>query len=561
MVKAANSGELVLFVGSGLSCKLGLPNWVELSCELIEYICKETTKADWMPYVELVKSRNMRPLDVIDRIKSENSLVRRYIKNRMNIDFSNITSNQLINHTKLIAITRKIITTNYDKAFENAIGAGAKVITPEMPFEIINMRDEYIYKIHGCISNVDKCVLYSSDYKKVYEKQNSIVEQSLTSLLPGNSMLFVGFSLSDPYIVNILKYINRIYKGYQPMHYILTTNAEEFKEFKDIVRPVIIDSYSQLPNFGDDLLRESKTVISRKSKSKMDSGDTAKPLLRRRCRVLPAKCSREFYGIVNFLYTGNGANNFNHGRIQKSIANKLTDPFEKNMALATYLEIQGAIEQMRDLLIEMHSAKGELDLYRRLLLAIAHEKIDELQSAEEELNVILRNVVNDKLLLAAQFNLCVCGEKKNNFKENNFTRFIEMDTENLLGKERLKDKAIGNQLILCIRSNNKFFGDYLIDESLEYEKIYSPIGYVKNLLMYKMYCRELMTDEECFDVIKVIDQDINVNSKVAAYSRLIKFGALNDELKTEIINKLHEIVDKTRSKSVEKHVSDLLELF
>ncbi|MGR5972886.1 SIR2 family NAD-dependent protein deacylase [Bacillus cereus] len=115
----------------------------------------------------------------------------------------------------MLSISSKLITTNYDQLLEKATdGTIEKVVytNTHLMGQISNL-DSFIFKIHGDHEEADKCVLLKEDYNKLYDYDNAALAQ-FKNIITNNTVLFIGFSLADPYISNLFQYINTLYKGY-----------------------------------------------------------------------------------------------------------------------------------------------------------------------------------------------------------------------------------------------------------------------------------------------------------------------------------------------------------
>jgi len=95
-----------------------------------------------------------------------------------------------------------IITTNYDKFIEETFE-----FKPLIGNNIL-LSNPYgsVYKIHGCISEPDKIIITENDYKIFLEKYE-LIRAQLLSLFIHNPIIFMGYSISDENIKNILKTI------------------------------------------------------------------------------------------------------------------------------------------------------------------------------------------------------------------------------------------------------------------------------------------------------------------------------------------------------------------
>ena len=99
-----------------------------------------------------------------------------------------------------------VITTNYDNLLESIfpefkVFVGQDDLIFQRTFEVGE-----IYKIHGSVDKPESMVLDESDYKKLSETQEYLAAKLLTIFME-YPIVFIGYSLSDPDIQNILRSI------------------------------------------------------------------------------------------------------------------------------------------------------------------------------------------------------------------------------------------------------------------------------------------------------------------------------------------------------------------
>ena len=63
-----------------------------------------------------------------------------------------------------------------------------------------------VYKIHGCVSNIQNIIITEEDYER-FDKRYELIRAQLLSLFIHNPIIFIGYSISDVNIKNILKTI------------------------------------------------------------------------------------------------------------------------------------------------------------------------------------------------------------------------------------------------------------------------------------------------------------------------------------------------------------------
>lgn len=135
-------------------------------------------------------------------------------------------------YSALINLSPKtIITTNYDRLPEVAGKGVYRVGTRKNVGETLRSvaaGKHVVFKIHGDITDQSTIVLKSSDYQKIMYG-SSETKNLLNSLLSTKTIIFIGFSLSDPHIDSILQNI-KVNSGNIPIsHYALMSEQSKFK--------------------------------------------------------------------------------------------------------------------------------------------------------------------------------------------------------------------------------------------------------------------------------------------------------------------------------------------
>lgn len=144
-------------------------------------------------------------------------------------------------HESVLEIDPKVVlTTNYDMIYDNYCTSGAAVDGYNVckyyeDHLVSDLRSPVrsIIKAHGCVSDPSKIVLSRSQYFEVRQQHNNFYK-ILDSLFLTNTILFVGYSLSDPDIQLTLENVNIAAKSAHP-HYIAIgddTNEELKNAFK-----------------------------------------------------------------------------------------------------------------------------------------------------------------------------------------------------------------------------------------------------------------------------------------------------------------------------------------
>ncbi|WP_326493173.1 SIR2 family protein [Chryseobacterium sp. SL1] len=166
-------------------------------------------------------------------------------------------------HKLLWELSSKIITTNYDQIleFNKPLDPSIDVFGNENSYLALKSQKEdskFLYKIHGDFKNPETIILFESDYNIIYSDKNAN-EDALGDFFKNKTFLFLGFSLSDPFINNLFTRIKNLYSNYTVgNHYIFSINDQnDFSSFD--VKLIKID------NWKDSLEDYLKILIEEKS--------------------------------------------------------------------------------------------------------------------------------------------------------------------------------------------------------------------------------------------------------------------------------------------------------
>lgn len=232
---ASEQGSLSFFVGAGVSKLSGQPSWSEL-LNNIKSICDEVVKQHYakrdIPISNIIdsvigsrkncnaevskcniKRRNVPSKDnyaraqiLFDALELEHS------EDKFNdiVKFCfNDTAEENDIHDKIVSLNpSSIITTNFDNLIEKACKRKAeKFVTVASDDEVSSIQGQrFILKIHGDFEH--KNIVFTEDSYLNYERQFPLLFRMLTSILATNTVVFIGYSLSDfniRLLVNLLK--------------------------------------------------------------------------------------------------------------------------------------------------------------------------------------------------------------------------------------------------------------------------------------------------------------------------------------------------------------------
>jgi len=267
--EAIQADELVLFVGAGLSWNFKnkknetLEGWTKMASSITSYLCDNNH----------IPENLKQACDTLGEIKTleileEREIGRREVGEFVKDYFTLGEGNDFSLHQKLFELSTKIITTNYDKAFEIAVPQlQSQKAYKGKDYELNGLKKDsvFLFKLHGCIEHLDSMVLFPSDYGKLYNSNRREAEHTLSALrnlIFNKTFLFIGTGLGDPQINSFFEEIKIIQGPYNQKHYIITSDPLE--KSLDFLTRIPITSYEEIPGVIDQLL-EFKRAEDEKS--------------------------------------------------------------------------------------------------------------------------------------------------------------------------------------------------------------------------------------------------------------------------------------------------------
>jgi tetratricopeptide (TPR) repeat protein/NAD-dependent SIR2 family protein deacetylase len=269
--KAIEEDNLVLFVGAGMSMPLGFPDWKNLIKEILQKLKVDFDKKIPIAFDHYIDNiDNLDLFEILDELELKK--VNKEVKNILYQEISKIKLEQkdLNRHKKLWSISNKIITSNYDKALDIAKPQQVEVFENENTFQQSKSikGSPFLYKIHGDITDAPKCVLFSSDYKTLYSDENPNVF-TLRNFLMNKTILFIGFSLEDPFVLNQIKFLQNLYSSADFKHYVISTSNKFYNELN--IESLKVDDWGKsFDNLLDEFIDVKSNNIQKTSISKND---------------------------------------------------------------------------------------------------------------------------------------------------------------------------------------------------------------------------------------------------------------------------------------------------
>ena len=213
----------MLFIGSGISRRyIGTENWEQLLLRFCNAIGENSLKlrtssnGDLTKYAQLLaKSYEACWWDRPESKEISEEFKEHFINDSsiLKIEISRYLKNA---HENIIPEVREefallekanidgVITTNWDCLIESIYPKFTTFIGQDGLIAGRSHGIAEIYKIHGCSSAPNSLVLTSDDYAE-YRRKNPYLSSKLLTIFIERPVIFLGYSLTDPHISDILE--------------------------------------------------------------------------------------------------------------------------------------------------------------------------------------------------------------------------------------------------------------------------------------------------------------------------------------------------------------------
>jgi hypothetical protein len=233
LVKAILEGSCMAFVGAGLSMNAKrasqdrLPSWGKLLEEMLQHAINNRIPLSDVENDLKVAINDGKYLLVAQELSER--LGSEMFRNFLREVFLDVGLKPSTTHINLVKIPfRAFLTTNYDTLIEGAHtinneGRIPPILTQEDLDKIPNplkLKDTFVFKIHGDINRPETIVLTSHDYQDSLFRRPAY-RSFLETLFTTNTVLFVGFGLSDQDVEAMLDKMASIFSRNNDSHYAL----------------------------------------------------------------------------------------------------------------------------------------------------------------------------------------------------------------------------------------------------------------------------------------------------------------------------------------------------
>lgn len=288
LIQAAKLHKLVPLIGTGISKHAVLPSGAEFPdwnklLQSMAYEAHRRKRLNESEYEQIINKDNgllkQGKLLMIAQTLCEllDERFHRFVQNLF--DPSNVQAGSI--HTAILRLkTPLIITTNYDRLLEHAfqsVHPGGPTVYKHKDAELVQRKLQnwkesdppIIFKIHGCVTDLESIILSENDYRKLYftEPGYQII---MSSIITSHTILMMGFSFDDPDIRRFLAVLRESLRYSSQPHYILLpdnviSEIEIIRNLQDYNLETIIykasDEHLEILEFVETLLTLLKIEI------------------------------------------------------------------------------------------------------------------------------------------------------------------------------------------------------------------------------------------------------------------------------------------------------------
>ena len=220
LIERIRKEEVTLFIGSGFSLKAGGPKSSVLVESILSHM-KEDEKSclsgQQLDYVS----------EEYEQLYGRDSLLK-IIEKEMDFDRKDMTDHEDL---PLIPHFHRIITTNYDTLLEDAYGTNNCYVVRNTN-DCVNLPSDktQIFKIHGDFVEKDNIIITKDDYTDFFtHKRNPLLWDLIQTELLTKDILFIGYSLEDSNVFEIIKKLKRETNGKTRRFYLIAPGIKKYK--------------------------------------------------------------------------------------------------------------------------------------------------------------------------------------------------------------------------------------------------------------------------------------------------------------------------------------------
>lgn len=272
LIKHIAKEDVVPFLGSGFSLKGGAPSVWELKKAIVE-----DGGPDFAEEVDDLKKISLAELSEkhIEYNGGSRNALLALLKRLFELQPKDLSDHDYL---RKIPQFKSLYTTNYDTFIESAYPMSElHVVNSNESYTFVGSKQITLYKIHGDLSTLsspDSVVISTTDYKEYFKgKRFEHLWTQFKTDAGKKTLLFIGYSLDDPNILNIIKNVRNLSGGSAKEWFLIAPGLNESKsrQLKNL-RVTYIDAKAEeiLPQ----ILESLKDTVDKDYRHKLVSTET-----------------------------------------------------------------------------------------------------------------------------------------------------------------------------------------------------------------------------------------------------------------------------------------------
>ena len=267
LIKLIRRCEVTPFLGAGFSIEAKAPTVAELSSAILSEFDNDELRNEHKDD-SLQDLTNFFVKEVCNG--SRNQLIE-LLREKFNF-----TPVCMDDHNILAKIPhfKHIFTTNYDTLLEDSYPSSERnVVRKDKDCTYIQDKKTTVFKIHGDFTDPDSVVITSNDYEQFFNKPvNSQLWDLIKTEFLTKHILFIGYSLSDDNIIDIIKHISKAVGRNQKEMFLINPFINNSRK-KQLKKLGITHYEATASDFLKELITDLRTNISKDFKRKEISAE------------------------------------------------------------------------------------------------------------------------------------------------------------------------------------------------------------------------------------------------------------------------------------------------
>jgi hypothetical protein len=230
--QAINDKKLAIFIGAGVSRLIGCDGWDTLAKNLVKKCTEENLINPITKELLLKQTDKIKIISICDNILKEKSFMQVMKKSLKDDEIVNLVqSDKFQIYRDLKNMSNTFITTNADRFIDSLFDV-SNIHINKFSAEKVSDSKHKLYKIHGCIGNMESLVFTKNQYMSTYT--NSYFIEFIKTIFDEYTVLFVGYGLNE------FELLSKIFPQFDtdknPKHFLLNPYFQHEQEIYNLER-------------------------------------------------------------------------------------------------------------------------------------------------------------------------------------------------------------------------------------------------------------------------------------------------------------------------------------